>query len=197
SYLKAFHEKHGQKHVRFYFPEGENIPSELTEYAKGDNFTIGFMELYAIQPSQFPEVKAQPDIDIQTVSDKTIDLFLQYKYQQDSEFGSNYAEQKQAQHLRNFKGEKIQQLIAFYQGKLAGSVDVIISEDIAEIDSLMVHENFQKLGIGSRLQKFVMDQFHDKTIILVADGEDTPKEMYRKQNYQYLGLQYEALKVYE
>ncbi|MGA5689718.1 GNAT family N-acetyltransferase [Cytobacillus pseudoceanisediminis] len=74
---------------------------------------------------------------------------------------------------------------------------MIIKEYTAEIDGLMVHEDFQKKGIGRRLQKSVMDQFKDKTIILVADGEDTPKEMYRRQNYQYLGKQYNLLKIYE
>lgn len=67
-------------------------------------------------------------------------------------------------------------MIAFYKGKAAGSVDVIIKESTAEIDGLMVHEDFQKKGIGSRLQKSVMDQFKDKTIVLVADGEDTQRK---------------------
>ncbi|WP_442599864.1 GNAT family N-acetyltransferase [Neobacillus sp. D3-1R] len=197
AYLKDYHSKHGQKHVRFYFPEGETLSSELTDYLINEKFTIGFLELFAIQPSQFPEVEAHPDMEMKKVTDETIDLFLQFKLEQDAEFGNHYAEQKQAEHLRNFKREHIQQFIAFYQGKLVGSVDVIISEHTAEIDSFMVLEDYQKKGIGSRLQKYVMDQFLDKTIILVADGEDTAKDMYRKQNYQYLGFQYEALKVYE
>src|SRR5690606_20488073 len=104
---------------------------------------------------------------------------------------------KKAQHLRNYRDKSIQQFIAFYKGKAAGSVDVIIKERTAEIDGLMVHEELQKKGIGSRLQKSVMDQFKDRTIILVADGDDTPKEMYRRQNYLYLGKQYNLLKVYE
>jgi hypothetical protein len=41
----------------------------------------------------------------------------------------------------------------------------------------------------------VMDRFANNTIILVADGEDTPREMYQKQNYRYLGFRYEAQKV--
>ena len=87
------------------------------------------------------------------------------------------------------------QIMAYYQGLPAGAVDVIIAEETAEIDGLSVKEAFQKKGIGSRLQRFVMDTFADKTIILVADGEDTPREMYQKQNYQYLGFQYEIQKV--
>ena len=89
------------------------------------------------------------------------------------------------------------QLLALYKGTPAGAVEIIISENIAEIDNLGVDEDFQKKGIGSRLQKFVMDTFHDKTIILVADGQDTPKEMYKRQNYQYLSYHYYCQKVDE
>lgn len=41
-----------------------------------------------------------------------------------------------------------------------------------------------------------MDSFPKRVVVLVADGEDTPKEMYKKQNYQYYGLKYEAQKIY-
>ena len=66
-------------------------------------------------------------------------------------------------------------VLALYKGTPAGTVDVIISKDTAEIDNLGVDEAFQKKGIGSRIQKFVMDTFQDKTILLVADGMDTSK----------------------
>lgn len=40
-----------------------------------------------------------------------------------------------------------------------------------------------------------MSEFADKTIILVADEEDTPREMYVKQGYTYIGKQYNVLKM--
>ncbi|HLO11404.1 MAG TPA: GNAT family N-acetyltransferase [Pseudoneobacillus sp.] len=198
SYLKTYHEKYGQKHVRFYFPEGVTLTPELMYHFKDDAyFLFGFQELYSIQPDQFPAVKDHPEIDIQSVSNETLDVFLKFQYELDSANGNDFADQKQGQHLRNFKDEKIVQIIAFYNGKIAGSLDVIISDDTAEIDGFMVHEDFQKKGIGSRMQKYVMNRFSDKTVILVADGEDTAREMYQKQNYQFLDLQYNALKVYQ
>jgi GNAT superfamily N-acetyltransferase len=196
-YLRDFHDKHGQKHVRFYFPEGENVTPELLEYFNSDSdYTIGFLELYAIEPAQFPTVNLHPEIDIQKVTSENLQVLLDFQYGHDCVYGINFADQKQGQHIRNFRAENIQQLLALYQGKPAGVVDIIISENTAEIDGLLVHEDFQKKGIGSTLQKTVMDLFSDKIVILLADGEDTPKEMYQKQNYQYLGLQYEALKVF-
>ncbi|WP_040373640.1 GNAT family N-acetyltransferase, partial [Peribacillus psychrosaccharolyticus] len=67
----------------------------------------------------------------------------------------------------------------------------------AEIDGLTVDENFRNKGIGSKLQEFVMETFPEKLVILIADGEDTAREMYKKQNYQYHGFKYEAQKIYQ
>ncbi|WP_052044358.1 GNAT family N-acetyltransferase [Alkalihalobacillus alcalophilus] len=65
-----------------------------------------------------------------------------------------------------------------------------------EIDNLHVDDNYQKRGIGRQLQKAVMNEFPDKTVILIADGDDTPREMYQKQGYQYLSFMYEVLKTW-
>lgn len=195
-YLRSFHLKHSQNYVKFYFPENEKPVVELIDYLNHSGYKIGFLELYTIQPNQFPTVQVNPDIEIHPVTDKNLETFLKYQYQQDLEYGSEFANQKQQLHKRNFENPNILQLLATYKGKPAGSVDIIIEKNTAEIDGLVVDENFQKKGIGSRLQKFVMEQFFNKTIILVADGEDTPRDMYRKQNYQYHGFKYHVNKVY-
>jgi GNAT superfamily N-acetyltransferase len=197
NYLRKYHLKNGQKHVKFYFPANERPAGELFDYMNDAGYEIGFIELYAIQPNQFPLVKDNPEIEIHIVTNKNIQTFLQLQYQQDLKFGSEFANQKIELHKRNFEDQKILQLLAFYKGTPAGSMDVIISKDTAEIDGLVVDENFQKKGIGSRLQKFVMEEFYNKTIILVADGEDTPREMYKRQNYQYHGFKYQSQKVYK
>jgi GNAT superfamily N-acetyltransferase len=197
NYLREFHLKYGQKHVKFYFLANERLTEELFEYMDKLGYEIGFTELYSILPDQFPLVKNNPDIEIEVVTDKNFETFLKIQYQQDLEFGSEFANQKINLHKRHFEEPNIQQLLAFYKGIPTGSVEVIITDNTAEIDSLFVDESFQKKGIGSRLQKFVMDTYPTKVVILVADGEDKPREMYRRQNYQYLGFKYGAHKVYE
>lgn len=194
-YLRAFHQKHHQKHLKFYFPENETIFPEVREYLSHSNYQTGRLELYWIQPNDFPIVKVAPVITIQPVTMDNIDIFLKLQYELDYKFGLGYAEQRQAQHKRNFQSSSFQQLIAFYKGTLAASVDLIISDDIVEIDGLIVLDDFQRKGIGSGLQRYVMDHYSDKTVILVASGEDTPREMYRKQNYQFQSYIYEVMKV--
>jgi GNAT superfamily N-acetyltransferase len=195
TYLREYHQKKGQKHIKFKFPVNKKVPVELVNYLNQEDYDLGFLELYAIQPNQFPEVEENPDIEIQIVTEQNLKAFLALQYQQDIVFGSNFANQKVDLNKRIFADPNFMQLLALYKGTPAGAADVIISKDTAEIDNLGVYEAFQKKGIGSRIQKFVMDTFRDITVILVADGQDTPKEMYKRQNYQYLGNQYYTQKV--
>ncbi|WP_373894063.1 GNAT family N-acetyltransferase [Virgibacillus sp. CBA3643] len=195
-YLREFHLRYGQKHVKFCFPANSRIEGELEDYLNKSGYENGFLELYAIHPDQFSAVEDQPDIDIQVVTDDNFETYLSLQYQQDLAFGSEFAEAKIDLAKRQFKEEaRIIRVLAFYKGTPAGYVDVITTDKTAEIDNLTVDEAFQKKGIGSRLQKFVMDNYPDKAVILVADGEDTVREMYRKQNYQYLGFQNEVQKI--
>jgi GNAT superfamily N-acetyltransferase len=194
-YLRAFHLENGQKHVKFYLPANEKPPEELNEYLIEKDYEVGFIELYAINPKEFPKVDPQESIDIEVVTSNNFPAFLDFQFQTDLEFGKEFAKQKVNLYKRHFTNPAIMQIIAFYQGLPAGTVEVIIAEETAEIDGLSVKEDFQKKGIGTRLQQFVMDTFADKTIILVADGEDTPRIMYQKQNYHYIGFQYEIQKI--
>ena len=196
-FLREYHLKKGQKHVKFYFPENIKPTGELIVYLNNMGYEIGFLELYAIQPKHFPPVKNNPDIDIQVVTDKNLEVLLNLQFQDDLNYGSEYAKQKVDLIKRQFEDQNIQQILAFYKGSPAGYVDVIISNETAEIDNLTVNELFRNKGIGSRIQKFIMELFSKKIVILVDDGEDTPREMYKKQNYQYHGIKYEAQKIYQ
>jgi GNAT superfamily N-acetyltransferase len=196
-FLREFHRSKGQKHVKFLFPENHKPSEELMDYFKQEGYETGFNELYLIEPGQFPSLKDNPDIHVREVMEEELQSYLVLQYEQDMEYGPDFADQKVDMHKRNFENPRLIQLLAFYKGTPAGSVDVIIEEDSAEIDGLMVHETFQKKGIGSNLQRFVMDRFPDRNVILVADGEDTPRLMYQKQNYRCLGFRYEVQKVYE
>lgn len=195
SYLREYHLKKGQKHVKFYLPENEKPTEELIKYFKEMNIEYGYNELYTIEPSDFPKVVSHEDIEVRAIASDNLGIFLELQYQQDLEFGEAFAKQKVSMHKRNFENPCFQQVMAYYRGKPVGSLDVILADETAEIDGLHVLEAFQKKGIGSSLQKFVMEQFPEKTVILVADGEDTPRDMYRRQGYQYIGFKYEIQKI--
>ncbi|WP_438311727.1 GNAT family N-acetyltransferase [Sporosarcina sp. FA9] len=197
NYLSDYHLSRGQKHVKFYFPANIKPTGDLSKYLTDMDYEIGYLELYAIQPEHFPPIKNNSDIDIQVVTEKNLEILIYLRYKNDLEFGAEFAEQKVDLIKRQFEDQDIQQVLAFYRGSPAGCVDVIISDETVEIDDLTVDDSFRNKGIGSRLQKFVMESFPKKVVILVADGEDTARKMYKKQNYQYHGYKYEIQKVYQ
>ena len=63
-----------------------------------------------------------------------------------------------------------------------------------EIDGLGVMEQYRHNAIGSSIQSHVGKLAKTNPVILVADGEDTAKDMYIKQGYTYLGFRYQILK---
>ena len=197
SYLWDYHVQRGQHHVKFYFPENQKPTDELMHYLIRSGYDVGFLELYAIQPNQFPSVETNADIDIQIVTEENIDILIDLQYKSDLEFGMVFAKEQAQLTKRQFKNPVIKQVLALYKGIPAGYVELIIAADTVEIDNLTVKESFQYKGIGSQLQAYVMRSFPEKTVILVADGEDTPKEMYMRQNYTYHGFKYETERIDE
>ncbi len=196
SYLRKFHKHNGQHHVKFYLPENEKPTEELIEFFKEEEFDYSFIELYAIDPKDFPSMSNKAEIQIETVKDINFDDYLAIQYEQEIMYGEDFATQKVKFHRERLESPNFVQYIALFDGKPAGSVDVIIGEHTVEIDGLLVKEDFRHQGIASRLQERVMKDFANKTVILVADGEDTPREMYQKQNYKLISYQYEILKLY-
>lgn len=193
--LWNFHQKFGQRHLKFKFPENIMIPKELYLYLFFSGYIIAYNELYKIDPKHFPSVKELPNIRISPVTDENFTEYIHLQYELDKEFGIDYAREKRKIYELQLKDPFTQQIVAYYNDDLAGSVTVFVGKDIAEIDELNVLESFQRKGIGSKLQKYIMDNYSNKTIILVADGYDTPREMYQKQNYKYVSDRFEALKI--
>ena len=193
-YLKEFHLSKGQKHLKFYFPENINLSDELNAYLTDTSYEIGFLELYTIEPKCFPAVENNSEIDSQLVTDKTLAMLLDLQYKHSLAYGEAFAKQKIDLIKRQFVNPAIQQLLAFYKGEPVGYLDIIISSKTIEIDDLSVSQAFQRKGIGSHLQRYAMDLFPEKTVLLMADGEDTPREMYKKQQYKNVGFKYEVQK---
>lgn len=195
-YLKEYHREKGQNHVRFVFPADEKLTADLFFDLISKDFNMGIVELYAIEPKDFPDIKENPDIVVRPFTEGDLDMYLSFQFRQDLAYGREFAEQKTEQYKRRFDQDNILQLLAYYKGEIAGSLELIIMDEMAEIDGLAVDASFQRKGIGSHLQKFVMEKYPEKVIILAADGEDSPREMYKKQNYQYIGFRHEVQKIY-
>lgn len=194
--LHNYHKQYRQNHLKFTFPSNEKISGEIAEYLTREGYSIGFLELYSIEPNKFSAM-GNPAVNVQFVTEDELEAALELNYKEDLQYGINFAKEKKEQLQFLFTRSDRHFVIAYVDEVPAGFLHLIEHPEIVEIDNFFVLESMQRNGIGSQIQQFVMDHFTDKTIILVADGEDTAKDMYRKQNYQYLGFKYEVLKVDE
>ncbi|MGM9948522.1 MAG: GNAT family N-acetyltransferase [Lysinibacillus sp.] len=192
--LRIHHQQFGQRHLKFKFPANEKISEEVTEHLTSEGYSIGFLELYSIEPHQFSTVK-NPSLEVRFVTEEDLDATLELNYMEDLQYGVNFATEKQGYLQRLFTLDDRYFVIAYVEGVPAGFLHLIEQPETVEIDNFFVLSSMQRKGIGGQMQQFVMDNFPEKTIILVADGEDTARDMYRKQNYEYQGFMYDALKV--
>ncbi|WP_281512207.1 GNAT family N-acetyltransferase [Mammaliicoccus vitulinus] len=194
--LKTLHEQHKQPFLKFVFPENHSIDSELERYLKENGYEYSWIELYINVDKDFVS-KDNDNIDVVTTNEDNLVDFLNVSYEYDKKYGTDYAELKIEVSKNQLYEDNPVQVLSYYQGKPVGTLLIWNHEKYVELDSFAVREPYRKLGIGSKMQAFVADFAQDKLIILVADGEDTAKDMYKKQGYVYSGYQYEALKEYE
>ena len=97
--------------------------------------------------------------------------------------------------IRNQFPQENKLRILAYKGEVpVGILDLIVSASAMEIDGFGVLDEYQRQGIGSVMQSFVAQIAKDKTIILIADGEDSAKDMYIKQGYIFISYCYQILK---
>lgn len=190
-YLMNFHKSNGQDFVKFKFPANEVPPKSLLAHIH--NYNVGFLELYRIDPKDFKGTESKAVVKV--VSEPELPTFLKLQYEEDLRFGEDFAKEKQALLLRQREQAGHTQLIAYLDDVPCGFVELIEREQTVEIDNLFVLETARGQGVASQIQRFVMQQAETREVILVADGEDTPRDMYKKQGYRYAGFQYEAVKI--
>lgn len=194
--LKKLHDQHEQPFLKFVFPENHKIDDSLGAYLKETGYEYSWIELYINTDKQFIS-KNHNDIDVVTTNEDNLVDFLNLSYEYDKKYGTDYANLKIEVSKEQLNKDNPVQVLAYYKGKPAGTLLIWNHETYVELDSFAVRESYRKLGIGTKMQAFVADFAKEKPIILVADGEDTAKDMYVKQGYIYSGYQYEALKEYE
>ncbi|MEG0474219.1 MAG: GNAT family N-acetyltransferase [Carnobacterium sp.] len=192
--FKQFHAERKQEFIKFYWPENEPFPTDLEHYLQQENYEQGVLELFLLEPQDFKAGKLNSAVTVEFVDDGTFGDYLQLQYQQDIEISTAFASQKSQLHRTRFESKTTKQVIAYLKGEPVGAVDLIEGAATIEIDNFFVKTHYQKQGVGTKIQQFVMQQAEGKTVVLVADAEDTPREMYLKQNYQYNGFQLESLK---
>lgn len=188
SWQKDFHQEADQRFLRFHWPEDEGIYPEVFTYLNENGYQLGRMELLKINPQNFLVSSSQPPIAITRLNKDNIKNYLNLNYEADLEHGKVYAEQKQIQYQGYLKRPHIQPYLAFQDNHLVASIDLIVVKSSIEINSLYVDPKYRRQGIASALQEKAMEvaKENETDLILIADAEDTPVDMYKQQGYESL-----------
>ncbi|MEE1106904.1 MAG: GNAT family N-acetyltransferase [Macrococcus canis] len=193
SYQREFHMKHRQQHLLFIFPDNEVIPESIVTYAKDYACNLEMMELYELKHPK--QLRYNDDVvsEVVTQDGPIFDDFLKVCAAGESEYGEDFVNLKEETHRRDLLNSKILQIVAYIDNTPAGKIEAIMEEDTVEIDDFYVIEAYRRRGIGSRLQEAVYNHAHGKQVFLIADGNDTARDMYMRQGYHKIAERYELL----
>jgi len=190
------HKQQSSNHLAFTFPENESLnPTWLSEIKKA-GFQLGVLELYIIDGTELAQFKRRPDITIRRVDVNNIEDYLAIYRSFALPYGEAFANESVNSTRETIlnKEDTVSRCVAYLEGKAVGTVDVIETEETVEIDSFGVLEGHQRQGIGTTMQSYIGDIAGARPVILVADGEDTAKDMYIKQGYIYQSFIYHIVK---
>ncbi|MEL0537865.1 GNAT family N-acetyltransferase [Staphylococcus debuckii] len=188
------HHAQGSHHLMFTFPENTELSLTFQDYLEKESYELGLMEMYAIEAGAL-KGKIPDTLEIEWVNEDNLDDYLSIHRTFAIQFGEDYADESERTIRKNFQDEQqVKRIVVYYQNQPVGSLDAIETEQTLEIDSFGVIESMRRQGIGRAMQAFVAAYAEDKPIILVADGEDTAKDMYIKQGYTFISYRYQILK---
>lgn len=77
--------------------------------------------------------------------------------------------------------------LCYYDNIPAGHCELMIKDGIAKIEDFMVLDKYQRRGIGRTIMNYLLNKALDagvELIYLVADEDDTPKEMYINMGFE-------------
>jgi len=184
-------------HVKFYWPEDQGIHPDTLDYLNQKEYGLEKLELYSLETERFVKKEVDPAINVTIVQADQLETFKSLNYIEDKTISESFADSKQPYYDRLFKDGAVTFLLAWYDGKPAGSCVVIESDKGLEIDDLFTLENYRLKGVATALQTFIVQEALKKqtVVFLVADAEDSPREMYRKAGFDYQSFRIGAQKV--
>ena len=191
-YQLTLHLSQHSNHLAFTFPENESLNHDWIDTIKGHGFEIGLMELYAIKANHL-KLKHNSNVHIEYVTSNNLDDYIDVFRQFSLPFGETFTENNVTRIYTDFDKDAKSRIVAYKDGTPVGILDMISSHQFMEIDGFGVLEPYQRQGIGSAMQSFVAQVDRNKTIILIADGQDSARNMYIKQGYRFVSRCYQIV----
>ncbi len=80
--------------------------------------------------------------------------------------------------------------VCAYNGISIGKCEFMLNNDIAKIEDFDILKNYQRMGFGTSVIKYLLEEAKDQRaefVYLITDSEDTAKEMYKKCGFKKSG----------
>lgn len=191
AYLSQEQKDYPDDYAMVFFPEQMPIPTDLQEYLEKEGFEFSKHIIFTNDLANLNLKKADlGTIRIEELSPESLTDYLQLKYQNNLEFGQDYAEQMLAFNKENLPEKSSKIYIASDGDKLIGDVTAWDYGDYVEIDDFSVLEDYRGRGIGSALQSSASQGY--QKVILISEEEN--RAMYEHQGYEEVSYYWTVLK---
>lgn len=182
----------------FVLPMNQPLAPDLFASIGEVGYEISLTKLMVLDPADFKATTKAKDTYGDRLVLKEVDPSIEQDYidfNQVFDKAIDDSDQFAAQKLNYypwFLAENNTTALAVYiDDKLVAITDIIRLAHAYEIDNFQVLDDYQRQGIGSMIQQWVCDKAlaEGKMVVLEADADDTPYDMYVKQGYQDQGMQ--------
>ncbi len=186
----------GQSYLNFHWPQNTGLYMDVLDHLSKKGYKLGRLELLHLQPQHFTKRPANPTAKIVQVTDDTFEAFLSLNAAEDRKQSQGFAAHKASVYCYQYQCPHVTFLLAFVQQQAAGALTLIASPDYLEVDNVLTSAPWRKRGIATEMLAAIVKQAArlGKEVILLADAEDTPREMYLKLGFQPVASQIHALK---
>lgn len=96
------------------------------------------------------------------------------------------------------KDNSLEAYIAYFDGEPAGKCELFIQDGYAKIEDFDVIEKHQRKGIGTTMLRSMIEDAitgEAENIYLIADKDDTPRDMYSKLEFETIGEEIELFRA--
>lgn len=182
----------------FALPMNQPLSPDLFASIGEVGYEVSLTKLMVLDPADFKGTRKAKDTFGDRLVLKEVDASIEQDYFDFNQIfdkaiddSSEFAQEKLNYYPWFLAENNITALAVYIDDKLVAITDVIRLAQAYEIDNFQVLDDYQRQGIGSLIQQWVCDKAlsEGKMVILSADADDTPYDMYLKQGYQDMGMQ--------
>ena len=117
-------------------------------------------------------------------------LLLQLQELEVKHYGSIYGEDFCIRNMARLY-DKLEYHGAYINEVLVGAFYSYTTDGVTCIDGLLVDDNYRKQYVATSLIAHIKEKYPDTTLMLHADIDDTPKDMYLKMDFEIVDKVYE------